>query len=299
MGYAPIILFVYNRRVHTQRTVEALLKNELASASELIIYSDGPKNDKASEKVSEVRAFINNIQGFKSLKIVEHATNLGLAKSVIKGVSEIIDTYGRAIVLEDDLVTSPNFLTYMNKGLELYSEDEAVISIHGYVYPITLHTSEKTFFLKGADCWGWATWKRGWDLFEEDGLKLLNEVNSRNLATAFNFNNSYPYTKMLSDQIKNKNDSWAIRWYASAFIHNKYTLYPVKSLIKNIGLDRSGTHSGKEVNYNEDRLSDVTFSHLEKIIITENQEAKESFEQFFRKNTKKGFKQRILNFISK
>lgn len=299
MSLAPIALFVYNRPVHTKRTVEALLSNDLAANSNLIIYSDGAKNEGSVGKVLEVRSFIKSIKGFKSVHLVEQEENLGLAKSIIQGVSNVIAQYGKVIVLEDDLVTSPYFLTYMNKGLKLYEEEEDVISIHGYIYPINLHTLERTFFLKGADCWGWATWKRGWDLFEREGEKLLYQLTSNNLTHEFDFNGSYPYTQMLKDQINGKNDSWAICWYASAFIHNKYTLYPVKSLVQNIGLDLSGTHSGKEVNYNEDTLSNTIFSHLEKIIVTENQEAKKSIEQFFRKNTKAGLKQKIINFISK
>lgn len=299
MSLAPIVLFVYNRPEHTQKTVEALLKNALALDSNLIIFSDGAKNNDSVGKVMEVRNYIKTITGFKSLQLVEQDNNLGLSKSIIKGVSEVVSSCGKVIVLEDDLVTSPYFLTYMNKGLKMYEEEESVISIHGYVYPINLNTADKTFFLKGADCWGWATWKRGWNIFEENGQKLLNELNSRNLAKEFNFNNSYPYTQMLSDQINSKNDSWAIRWYASAFLLDKYTLYPVKSLVKNIGLDLSGTHSGKEMNFNDAQLSNDTFAQFNKIEIAENQEAKKSIELFFRKNNKKGFRQRIRNFIFK
>ena len=298
MGLAPIVLFVYNRPLHTQKTVEALLKNKLASASDLVIYSDAAKNEKALEKVSEVRSYIKTIQGFKSLKIVEQATNQGLARSIIRGVSEVISTDGKVIVLEDDLVTSPNFLTYMNRSLELYSDNEEVISIHGYNYPVSLTSPEKTFFLKGADCWGWATWKRGWEMFEQDGQKLLDYLVSKNLTADFNFNGSYPYTQMLKAQIAGKNDSWAIRWYASAYIQNKLTLYPAKSLVKNIGLDMSGTHSGEDVHYIADQLSEESFEELEKISTVENTDAKKTIEKFFRKNTKIGFKQRILNFIS-
>jgi hypothetical protein len=299
MSLAPIILFVYNRPLHTRKTVETLLRNELSVDSDLFIFSDAAKNKESADKVLEVRRYIKTIKGFKSIHIIEREKNMGLAASVIQGVTEVVNKYGKVVVVEDDLVTSPYFLAYMNKGLELYHEEEDVISIHGYVYPIDLHTAEKTFFLKGADCWGWATWKRGWDLFERDGEKLLNELVNNKLTHDFDFNGSYPYTQMLKDQINGKNDSWAIRWYASAFLKCQYTLYPAKSLVKNIGLDLSGTHSGKEVNYNDAYLSDEKFSHLEKISITENQEAKKTIEAFFRKNNKTGLKQRIINFISK
>ncbi|GHT84207.1 hypothetical protein FACS1894137_06970 [Spirochaetia bacterium] len=147
------------------------------------------------------------------------------------------------IVLEDDLITSPYFLTYMNDALNLYEQDERVVSIHGYVYPIKQKLPDY-FFLRGADCWGWATWKRGWDLFNPDGQFLLNEIKKQKLEKHFNFNNTFNYTGMLQAQIDGKVSSWAIRWYASAFLENKYTLYPGMSFIENIGNDGSGTHRG-------------------------------------------------------
>ncbi len=194
----------------------------------------------ADYRVKEVREYIRTITGFKSLRIVERETNLGLATSIISGVTEVVNQYGRIIVLEDDMVTSPFFLRYMNDALDLYENEEKVVSIHGYVYPI--QGLQETFFIKGADCWGWATWKRGWDLFDADGEKLLNELKKAGLLKRFDFDGAYPYTKMLRDQIEGKNNSWAIRWYASALLHDKLTLYPGKSLVHNIGTDASGTH---------------------------------------------------------
>jgi len=248
METAPIALFVYNRPWHTRQTVESLQNNELASESDLIIFSDAPKiegnNDKIQkniEKVKEVREYIRTIGGFKSVKVIEKDKNFGLANSIISGVTEVVNQYGKIIVLEDDMITSPYFLRFMNEALDLYEKEEKVISIHGYVYPIP--DLPETFFLKGADCWGWATWKRGWDLFEPDGEKLLRKLREKKLLKRFDFDGAYPYTKMLKDQIKGKNDSWAIRWYASALIQDKFTLYPGKSLVKNIGLDSSGIHN--------------------------------------------------------
>lgn len=244
---SPIVLFVYNRPEHTRKTVEALQKNFLTKESELFIFSDGPKNEFDATKVQEVRRYLKTISGFKSVSLIEREKNLGLANSIISGVTEIINKYGKIIVMEDDLVSSKYFLQYMNDALDLYENEEKVISIHGYIYPIENKGKEKlpeTFFIKGADCWGWATWKRGWDLFEPDGGKLLRELEERNLLREFDFDGSYPYSNMLRRQIAGQNDSWAVRWYASAFLRGKLTLYPRESLIKNIGQDNSGTHIG-------------------------------------------------------
>ncbi len=278
---APIILFVYNRKDHTEKTIEALKKNDLAGESELFIYSDAAKNAANFDAVEEVREYIKTVNGFKSVTIIERENNMGLAKSVILGVSEIVNKYGKVIVLEDDLITAPQFLKYMNKNLENYEEVEDVISIHGYNYPIKI--IEKQFFLKGADCWGWATWKRGWDLFEENGEKLLKELKDGGQIREFNFNNSYNYSGMLEDFINGKNSSWAVRWYASAFLKDKYTLYPGKSLVKNIGLDNTGTHSGyqKETFFNNETFTSEEYT--KKIDVEEDKNAKLEIEKYFRK----------------
>ncbi len=238
---APIVLFVYDRENHLRQTIDSLLLNDLSSQSDLIIFSDGPKNVEDEIRIIIVRNYIKTISGFKSITIIERDKNLGLAQSIVTGVNEVIEKYGKIIVLEDDLLLSKYFLRYMNDGLNEYENDERVISIHGYIYPVAGELPQ-TFFIKGADCLGWATWKRGWNFFEKDGLKLLRELKDKNLTHRFDFNGAYPYTQMLQDQIDGKISSWAIRWLASAFINNKLTLYPGKSLVFHNGSDGSGTH---------------------------------------------------------
>lgn len=225
------------------RTVEALLANHDVENHYLIIYSDAGKTKKSEKGVEAVREYIGRIDGFRGIEIRKRQYNYGLAKSVIEGVTEVLMQYERVIVLEDDMVTSPHFLNYMNEGLDRFANDNRVISIHGYVYPLK-HNLSKPFFLRGADCWGWATWGRGWKLFNHDARALLAELKARDLIKEFNFNGAYDYYDMLKSQAKGINDSWAIRWYASAFLSNKLTLYPNQSLVNNIGNDNSGTHCG-------------------------------------------------------
>ena len=241
MNYAPVALFVYNRPWHTRQAVEALLANVEAPETLLYVFSDAPKDDAASKAVTEVRIYVNNIAGFKSVSIIERDHNFGLAKSIIDGVTQVCRQHGRVIVLEDDIVTSCYFLRFMNDGLRIYKGNERVISISGYVYPIKV-TLPETFFLRGADCWGWATWERGWNLFESDGKVLLQGLVEQGLTHAFDSNGTYPFTRMLKNQIKGKNNSWAIRWHATAFLKNKFTLYPGIPLVHNIGVDGSGTN---------------------------------------------------------
>lgn len=283
MNYAPIALFTYNRLWHTKKTIETLLANKLAVESDLYIFSDGPNSTKPDDinKINELRSYFKEISGFKSINIINRESNIGLAQSIIEGVSQTITKFGKVIVLEDDMVTSPFFLNYMNDGLNFYENDSRVISIHGYIYP-TAEELPELFFLRGADCWGWATWQRGWDLFNPNGQELLNSIKKRNLINEFNFNNAYDYLGMLQKQIEGKNNSWAIRWYASAFLQNKLTLYPGKTLVKNIGVDNSGTHcDGNDVYLNEVNQSPVG---MRKIPVKRSDQAFQAVVRFFSKN---------------
>lgn len=292
---SPIALFVYNRLWHAKETVESLKKNDLAAKSELFIFSDGPKSPDDEKKVREVREYIKKIDGFKSVTIFEKEKNLGLADSIINGVSEIVNKYGKIIVLEDDMISSPFFLRYMNEALDIYENEEKVIGIHGWVYPVEKKLPE-TFFLKGADCWGWATWKRGWSLFEVDAKKLQSEIIRRNLKSKFDFDNSYDYFGMLENYIKGKNNSWAIRWYASAFLNDKLSLYPGKTLIQNIGL-KNGTHCQDSSDYDNKNFTSKPII-INKIPIDINYKAFKIIKKFI-KSLKPNLIDRLKNRIKK
>jgi hypothetical protein len=291
---SPILIFSYKRVGHLRKLITSLLTNELASKSNLIIFSDGPKSLDDADSVNECRKYIETISGFNSIKIISRDKNLGLANSLIAGVNEALNEFDRAIILEDDLVVSSNFLQFMNDALRIYEHCDDVISIHGYVYPVSeqLPTS---FFLRGADCWGWATWRRGWSLFNPNGISLLSEIQRRGLARSFNFNNSYDFLGMLTDQINGKNDSWAIRWYASAFLKNKLTLYPGNSLVANYGNDGFGSHQGNTKLYDVDISANPIF--LESTPIVHSLVAAEIFEKYFRNSKSRGIISRLAKKI--
>jgi len=240
--HAPVVLFAYRRPDHLTAALASLSSNPAAKDTSLTIYCDGPKNPADTQLVEQTRAVAKSAQGFRQLTVIERVENLGLAKSVISGVTKALETSENVIVMEDDLVVSTDFLDYMNQGLELYKNNQEVISIHGYMYAIP-KTLPQTIFLRGADCWGWATWRRGWEIFEPDSKKLLKELDKSPDRALFDFNGAFPYRQMLKDQAAGTIDSWAIRWYASAFLANKLTLYPGQSLVENIGQEGSGTHS--------------------------------------------------------
>lgn len=241
---APIVLFVYNRLDHTKQTIKALQKNKLADESDLFIYSDAAKSEVDIKKVDEVRKFINSIEGFKNISIIQRDENLGLANSIIDGVTDIVNRYGKIIVLEDDLVTSPHFLKFMNEALEIYKDEDKVYSISGYSFTDEIATIDDTYFLSITSSWSWATWANKWKTFERNDEDLSKFVKDKSNIKRFNFENSYYFTSMAKLQLDGKINSWAIYWYFSVFNKNGLTLYPAKKLVKNIGFDGSGVHCG-------------------------------------------------------
>jgi len=276
---APIALFTYNRPRHTRETIEALLLNDLASESDLIIFSDAAKNDAAINGVNETRQYLKTITGFRSVQIIERESNYGLGNNIIDGVSKVIGEFERIIVLEDDLLTSPYFLRFMNEGLNKYEYIDDVISVHGYVYPIKGELPEN-FFLIHTDSLGWGTWKRAWNIFNPNGQEILDQIEQKNLSKEFNFNSSYNFIKMLKKQINGENNSWAIRWYGSAFLENKLSLFPQKSLVFHNGGDNTGTNcvydSWLDVN-----LSEKEIPVLENLPLEENKKVRYLYECFF------------------
>lgn len=274
----PILLFVYNRLKHTQDTINSLLSNHGAANHDLIIYSDGYKTEDDKASVDEVRKYISTIKGFRSQRLNLRSCNYGLSKSIVSGVTESLTDYEQIIVLEDDLYTSPYFLEYMNDGLERFKNDDRVACIHGYTYPLK-NALHEPFFLRGADCWGWATWRRGWALFNPDPKYLLTKIRQKGLSMHFDYDGAYPFTKMLSDKARGINDSWAILWHASIYLSEKLCLYPNISLVSNIGHDNSGVHCSKSVAY------DVAISSgpitLGNIDVYESPIARKKFVKYF------------------
>jgi hypothetical protein len=240
---APIAVFAYDRPDHLRRCIEALKQNALAADSDLFVFSDATGDPARALRVGQVRDYIRTIGGFRTVTVTEQPVNMGLAASIILGVTKLTRDFGKVIVVEDDLLASPYFLQFMNDGLDIYADDDRVAGIHGYMFPVGCELPE-TFFLRDPGCWGWATWKRAWDLFEVDGGRLKHEIERRGLKKIFDYDGQYNYSGMLEDQIAGNNSSWAVRWYASVFLAGMLTLHPAASLVRNIGKDGSGTHDG-------------------------------------------------------
>lgn len=291
---AAIALFVYNRPDHTLQTLEYLKKNDLAAESQLFVFSDGPKTAADKEKVEEVRVLINEVTGFKSVKLITRKENMGLANSIIIGVSQLISEFGKIIVFEDDLISSPYALQYFNDALNRYQNDDKVMHIGAYMYGLDDKTLPDAFFYRIATSWGWATWARAWRDFEPDIDKLMAEFD---LEKRYDFSIGYTmnFWKQMEEFKAGKNNSWAIRWYASIFLKGGLTLNPSHSLVHNIGHDGTGVHSNVEHMYSVEVAQKPVVNFPTEI--KENEQAHEAIKKFL-KNRKGTLLQRLSRFFN-
>ncbi|MHA8095465.1 hypothetical protein ACMH5Q_11275 [Aquirufa lenticrescens] len=299
MELAPIILFTYARPNHTKKVLDALFLNPEAKFSVLYIFCDGPKDhcdEDLKHRINENKKIIESEDRFKGVKKIFNKKNLGLSKSIINGVSFVLNAHNKAIILEDDIIPQIGFLRYMNSALDLYENDKRVGCIHAWNHPLKAeYFNSSTFFLPGADCWGWATWKRAWNLFNSSGIKLLDEIISLEVEYSFNRRGTVNFMGMLQDQINGKNDSWAIRWHASLFLNKMFCLHPVNAIVENIGFDGSGEHSGV---FNM-KQKIVPFVQLEKIEVVDSSEFYDAFNHFISQNLLKKIIIKGLNIFKK
>ena len=291
---APIVLFVYNRLDHTKQTINALKKNYLATDSILYIFSDAPNNKESIVSVKNVRHYIHSIKGFKEIIIVEREKNYGLAKSIINGVSKVVNRYGKVIVLEDDLITSPYFLHYMNDTLNIYHNKKSVMSISAYMYPIEQKLPE-TFFTYFTSCWGWGTWEDRWKAFERDPESLIKSMSSSDIKK-FNLDGADNIWRQVKLNTKGKIYTWAVFWYATVFRKKGLVLHPAVSLTMNIGHDGSGVHCGCDLNY-KPILATERIENFERNIIN-NQIAVDKIKKFLVEH-KLSIWKRIINKLKK
>lgn len=245
--YAPIVMFVYNRADHFHQTYEALAQCPEARNSTLFIFSDGPKNEAGAEKVNEVRRALREAEqkgDFREIHIVESQENRGLAKSVIAGVSRVIEQYGTVIVVEDDCVVSPYFLRYMNGALATYGEEKKVGAIAGYtpVFPFPESFSGDVFFTRRSCSWGWATWKDRWETVDWSLDYMRRFYADPSLIRRLNSCGADRFLRLYR-QTKGNGSSWSVRFGAQLVLNDQYTVYPRYSYVRNIGCDASGVHS--------------------------------------------------------
>lgn len=273
---APICLFTYNRPDETRKTIEALQLNKLALESELFVFSDGPKREEDDAKVQETRSILKTISGFRKVEFIEAPENKGLANSIIDGVSRILEKYGKVIVLEDDLITSSNFLDFMNQALDYYETDRRIHSVNGYSLKLKSNRAD-VYFQQRPFPWGWGTWTDRWSIEIFNKTKLSNLITEdKTILPQFKKACGDDISRMLMNSLNGKNDSWYVRWAFDHFRKHTYSVFPSKSFVQNIGHSSEGTHCkginpylSQYINRQENDLSFPEFSISEKQITNE------------------------------
>jgi len=279
---APIALFVYNRPSHTKQTLSYLKRNKLFNDSELYIFCDGPKADATNEqmaKIDELHSLFNAENLPNIAQLIKQEKNIGLANSITFGINKVFELHEKVIVIEDDILTSPDFLEYMNKALNHYENEERVMHISGFIPPINTNKIKEDYvFVKNASCWGWGTWKKAWANFPKSDEEIAKQIPNLNKRD-FDYGNNYH--RMLNRALKKEIDSWAIKWYYAIYQKKGLCLHPIKSLTKNIGLDNSGIHSSKSHLLDKGKLNTVSSYNFPDANEGMNFTAEKKFRQFF------------------
>jgi len=260
-----------------ERLLNSLEDNREFRTIPVLAFVDGPRDEDDEELTSKVVEAVLSVR--PDAAITRRIENIGVARSVTAAVTEALTNYEQVIVLEDDLELSPYFLRYMLDGLDRYHAEPRVASIHGYTIPMR-GLPDATYFLRGADCWGWGTWRKSWKLYRDDTASLIAELMSKSLESDFTFNHASPHLELLKSAEKGEVDSWAIRWHASTYLAGRLTLNPSVSLVRNAGMDGSGRHSGTT------NLYESTFSMapvpVGDISVAESEKAFRQYRRFYK-----------------
>jgi hypothetical protein len=279
MDLAPVVLFTYNRLDHLTETIESLKENIGVDLTDIFIYSDAAKNSLDEKPVSDVRHYLTNLSGFKSITIIEREKNWGLADNIIDGVTAVVNRYGKVIVLEDDVVSSKYFLQFMNAALTRYRDNPKVMQISGYSHGINKEGLPDFYFLRLCDSWGWATWADRWQHYQHNP-EQLREMFSAEDIYRFTMDGTYnDYWWQVLANSTHKIKTWWVFFYATVFLRGGLTLYPKESHIRTIGCDGSGVHCGNDSSW------DVNLSktpvQLTEIPVEENKVVLERYKIFF------------------
>lgn len=284
MQLSPIVLFAYKRPWHLKKTLKALQSNDLADQSILYIWSDSPKHlapEAEIEAVQEVRRIVKSQAWCKEVRLIEAKNNKGLVTSFVEGITAVVNKYGRVIVLEDDQITSKGFLKFMNEALELYKNEQNVMHVSGYMYPADFESEDTTFFLQIQSCPGWGTWKRAWDKYNHDAIDHYKYFSkTRRLKKKFDIEGHAYFYRQLEKNAGPVLYSWAVRWHASCVRAGGLSLFPAKSLVRNIGCDNTGEHCGNTRMYD---VEPTDYLQIKRIPISENKKIRKAVDRYFKK----------------
>lgn len=293
-----LLIVAFNRPDHVRNLVESLDGNPEFDSLPLILALDGPRRETDERLISRVKEIV--LTRRPDVHLIERSENFGVRRAIETAITSVLGEFERVIVVEDDLEVSPYFLKFMLDGLETFHSTENVASIHGYSIDMP-KTVDSTYFLRGADCWGWATWRRAWKIYDSNAQTLYEELLNQGHGSHFSFGGTSPHLDLVKQSITGEIDSWAIRWHASTYLAGHFSLHPRRSLVRNLGMDGSGTHAGKTEIYNS-QLSDAPVS-VELRPVSESQPAFLAYKKFYssRNRTKKlkSVKGKVVDAVDK
>jgi len=239
---APVVIFAYRRPRHLEKVLKGLAAQSEARETQIVLFLDGDRGRDDRSDVAAVKKVAEETKGFRDVRICTAEKNKGLARSITEGVGTVCREHGAAIVLEDDTVPLPGFLSFMNEALSKYQDNRNVMQISGYSYPIPNEPLGHGF-LPLTSCWGWATWQRAWTEYHWDREEAQKDLQDPDFVHRFDLGGAYPYSQLLQDVVRGKSDSWGVIWYWSVFRRGGVSLFPSNSLVENIGWDGTGEHS--------------------------------------------------------
>ncbi len=314
MKLAPIAFFCFNRADKTKLVLDALAKNDLAAESEIFIFCDGPRNIKDLAAIKEVHTVIDSVTGFKNIHVIKREINHGSQFSIIFGINSTLENHDSVIVIEDDIITSKDFLNFSNQSLNFYESDKSIWCVSGFNYPKNLVTFptdcvEDVFFVRGkSSSWGWGTWKDRWQKIDFEVKDYADFVKNKNLVKEFNRAGSN-MADMLRMQKEGRINAWDIQMSYAMFKNNGYTVHSLKPLTKNIGFDASGTHTVSDDDLTSFEFEDFSNFKLKKLAeIPNNDVAEKAYLDFHRdpfflvkwarsKKKRKNFKWLVVGFL--
>ena len=284
----PIAFFCFNRADKTKLVLDALAQNDLAKDSEIFIFCDGPRNIKDLPQIEEVHQVIEKISGFKKIHITKRKINHGSQFSIIYGINSVLETHDSVIVVEDDILTAKNFLSFTNQALNFYENEKNIWCVSGFNYPKNIikfprNYHEDVFFVRGKNSsWGWGTWKDRWQKIDFEIKDYAEFVKNKKQVVAFNRAGGN-MADMLRMQKQGRINAWDIQMSYAMFKNDGYTLHSLRPLTKNIGFDASGTHTVSDLDltsFEFENFADFKFKKLEEI--PNNSAAEEAYLKFHR-----------------
>jgi hypothetical protein len=267
---APVMITTYTRKEHLQRTLDALRKNELAEATTVYVYVDGPRPGD-EQKVSAVRQYLDTVSGFGALHVVARKRNMGAHENAKAANYEVLDRYGKMIRMEDDIVTAPGYLKFMNQALDKYENDKKVFSISAYCPPIQIPADYPydVYFIRRFSGWGCGIWRDRLDnIYQEiTQEEYARFASNRKLVRDFEYSGGKDMLLMLKGVASGKLEAGDVTAMYSQFVNDQYTLYPTRSLVQNIGMDGTGVHCDVTNYFDVDLSGKASFEFPAQVVV--------------------------------